>query len=216
MRISEFVEPPPPDLEGEWRDEQRLFQDEQRGFWAKLWQFLTDMWESIKNIPAAIGEFFAELGTWLSELGDRIGQFFIDLGNSIMEGLKTLFIPDSDELQAVIDDFKAYAEARLGFVMEIDDLLATVISPITNGGNNGDVILTLPKAQLPGFAGGVTLWQDTGFNLSATVRESSALSALYNVYKALAAVLLLGLLLRYLYKVAEEVLGQRGEGGGES
>lgn len=173
----------PPDLDEEFRDEQR-------GWWARLLAMLEDIWEAIKGIP----------------------EFLANLPQMILDGIKHLFIPEDGELQEIVDDFKEFAEGRLGFVSQIFTLVPDVIGQMVDGGDDGDVILTLPKAELPDEFGGVTLWEDTGFNLSKTVRDSKALSMVYDIYKVLASVLLLGMLLRYLYKVAEDILGQRGDG----
>jgi len=197
-------------------DEDGAWQDEQRGFWGNVLEWLNKLWNGILDIPEKIGEFFsnlvdsignwfAQLGQWFTELGDKIAAWFQEAKDFIMH----LFVPEEGEIQAVVDDFKAYAEGKLGFVMQIDDLVRAIIEPLVNGGNGGDAILTFPGFTLPAFLGGVSLWQDTQFNLTGVVNSSPAMTNIYSVYKVLASVVLLGLLLRYLYRVAADILGQR-------
>jgi len=208
------------DADEKWREEERRWQEEQRGFWERLWQFLQGMWDAIVNIPTAIGEFFSNLINAIGDWFAQLGQWFADLWNGIVqlfEDIKDffihLFIPEEGELQDIVDDFKLFAEGKLGFVAQIFTLVGTVIGELVNGGG-GDVVLTLPGVQLPGAFGGVQLWQDTPFNLTAMVNSNAAFTTIYTIYKVLASVLLLGLLLRYLYRVASDILGQR-DGGGE-
>jgi len=202
-------------------DADGAFRDEQRGFWARLWEFLTGMWDAITAIPEKIGEFFsnlvsaigdwfAQLGQWFVDLGDKIAQWFQDL----MDFFKRLFIPEDGELQAIVEDFKLYAEGKLGFVAQIFALVGLVITQLVNGGSGGDAVLIFPGIKLPDFLGGVQLWQDTELNLTGVVNAAPALTNIYTIYKVLASVLLLGLLLRYLYRVANDILGQR-DGGEE-
>jgi len=66
---------------------------------------------------------------------------------------------------------------------------------------------------LPAAFGGRALWDNVDFDLTVMVSSSPAMTTLYTTYKVLASVLLLGLLLRYMYRVAEDILGQRGGGG---
>jgi len=163
--------------------DEELWQDEQRGFWASIIAWFQKMWDAITGIPTAI-----------------------------VEGIKHLFIPEDGALQAIVDDFKAFAEGRLGFVAQIGTLVSLVITGLVNGGDDGNVVLTFPSVRLPDAFGGRALWDNVNLNLTALVASIPAMTTIYTIYKILASVLLLGLLLRFLYKTADQIMN----GGGDS
>jgi hypothetical protein len=192
---------------GEKNDEK-----ENAGLLSSIIEFLQSIWDAIVGLPDAIGAFISALGDKL----DSVFQFLVTLPGAILDGLKALFVPEDGDLQSLFDQFKAGMESHLGFVLQIDDLVSSVISPIVESGDNGDVILALPSVTLPPAFGGRKLWDETALNLSQLVDSNSAIKMIYGFYRVLASVLLLGLLLRYLYHVAADVLGERetSSGGG--
>ena len=177
----EVVGFPEGDPDAEWKDEQR-------GLWARLWEFLTGMWDSIKEIP------------------EKIAQ----LPQMILDGIKSLFIPEDGELEELMEDFKSYAEGKLGFVAQLVGLVPAVIGPMVDAGG-GDVVVVLPRVYLSPAYGGIELWHEQGLNLTQVINGNNWLSLFYGMYKVLASVLLLGLILRYLYRVMHDILEQREE-----
>ena len=171
--------PPGPDLDEEFRDEQR-------GFWGRVLDWFQRIYDAIMSIPEVIR----------------------NLPQMILDGIRSLFVPEEGAIQEIIDDFMEFAEARLGFIYQIFTLVPRVVQPLTASGGDGDVVMEFPAIELPAFAGGRTLLDRQPFNLTAVVRSSPAMGAVYDIFRVLASVLLFGLLLRYLYKVAYEVLGK--------
>jgi len=167
--------------ESEW-------QDEQRGFWARILEFLQGIWDAVKSIP----------------------EFIAELPQKILDGLKSLFVPGEGEIEAIILDYQEYAEGKLGFVAQLVKLIPTVIGPMLEAGD-GDVIIVLPRVYLSGAFGGIELWQEQGLNLTQVIAGNNWLSLFYGMYKVLASVLLLGLILRYMYRVMHDILGQQEE-----
>jgi len=164
------------------------WEEEQRGFWANVISWLQRIYDGILSIPEAIA----------------------NLPQLILDGLRSLFIPEEGAIEELVDDFREHAEGRLGFVAQLVSLVPAIIGPLVNSGE-GDVILQFPAIQLPSAFGGRELVGVTPFNLTAVVDSSTAMRAIYTVYRVLASVMIFGLLLRYLYKVSEEILGQRGD-----
>ncbi|MCL2300475.1 MAG: hypothetical protein FWC27_10075, partial [Firmicutes bacterium] len=179
--IYEVLPPEPPDLDGEFRDEQR-------GFWQKVLDFLQGIWDAIKSIP----------------------EFIAELPQKILDGLKSLFVPGEGELEALIEDFKLYAEEKLGFVAQLIGLVPAVIGPMIEAGG-GDVVLVLPRVYLSGVYGGIELWGEQGINLTQVIAGNKWLTLFYGMYKVLASALLLGLILRYMYRVMHDILDQKEE-----
>lgn len=119
------------------------------------------IWETIKGIPGTIGTFFDNLGT-------KIGNFFKDLLDGILEGLKKLFIPED---MSFIDNLKESLENKLGFIASvplqvIDYILALpnkIFTPITS--------ITFPE--IPIF--GVKFWSGQEIDISEGLKIFQAM-----------------------------------------
>lgn len=119
------------------------------------------IWETIKSIPGTIGTFFENLGT-------KIGNFFKDLLDGILEGLKKLFIPED---MSFIDNLKESLENKLGFIASvplqvIDYILALpnkIFTPITS--------ITFPE--IPIF--GVKFWSGQEIDISEGLKIFQAM-----------------------------------------
>lgn len=119
------------------------------------------IWETIKSIPGTIGTFFDNLGT-------KIGNFFKDLLDGILEGLKKLFIPED---MSFIDNLKESLENKLGFIASvplqvIDYILALpnkIFTPITS--------ITFPE--IPIF--GVKFWSGQEIDISEGLKIFQAM-----------------------------------------
>jgi hypothetical protein len=158
------------------------WQDEQRGFWQRVLDFL----EGIMNAILSIGDFFANIGDWIVHL----------------------VVPTQDEIQEVVDNFMRVAEEHLGFVVQLPQIFGRLLEAIKVNTEGEDVVITLPKAYLPEAFGGVTLWEEQEFNVSQLVNSIVVLKMFYGVYQVLASVLLFGLILRFIYKIAGRILGE--------
>gem|GEM_PF-5524811 len=75
----------------------------------------------------------------------------------------------------------------------------------------GDVVLVLPRVYLSGVYGGIELWGEQGINLTQVIAGNKWLTLFYGMYKVLASALLLGLILRYMYRVMHDILDQKEE-----
>lgn len=64
--------------------------------------------------------FFEEIIASIKELPDKIKNFFTDLGNTILEGLQYLFIPEDDYFSNTIDELFEFFENKFGlFILPI-------------------------------------------------------------------------------------------------
>ena len=161
------------------RDESQ-WQEEQRGFWAKIIAVL----EKISN-------FFE--------------NFFDNLALKFVE----LFVPKTEDLEALHEEFMRDMTEHLGFVIQVPQILEKFWALVTPPETTEDIILTLPRAELPETFGGKVLWEDEDFNLSQMVRDIPTLKTFYGIYKVVVIVLILGLFTRFLVKMIGRVLGDR-------
>lgn len=132
------------------------------------------IWETIKSIPGTIGNFFDNLGT-------KIGNFFKDLLDGILEGLKKLFIPEDDYFKNWFDDFKTYFEEKLGFIATPFTIIIDFVNNYLNLSSSNDIIIDVPDITVPNFEENKII-SATTFNWSQTLRSKQALNALWQLY----------------------------------
>ena len=132
------------------------------------------IWETIKSIPVTIGNFFDNLGT-------KIGNFFKDLLDGILEGLKKLFIPEDDYFKNWFDDFKTYFEEKLGFIATPFTIIIDFVNNYLNLSSSNDIIIDVPDITVPNFEENKIV-SATTFNWSQTLRSKQALNALWQLY----------------------------------
>lgn len=132
------------------------------------------IWETIKSIPGTIGTFFDNLGT-------KIGNFFKDLLDGILEGLKKLFIPEDDYFKNWFDDFKTYFEEKLGFIATPFTIIIDFVNSYLNLSSSNDIIIDVPDITVPNFEQHKIV-SATTFNWSQTLRSKQALNTLWQLY----------------------------------
>lgn len=132
------------------------------------------IWETIKSIPGTIGNFFDNLGT-------KIGNFFKDLLDGILEGLKKLFIPEDNYFKNWFDDFKTYFEEKLGFIATPFTIIIDFVNSYLNLSSSNDIIIDVPDITVPNFEENKII-SATTFNWSQTLRSKQALNTLWQLY----------------------------------
>lgn len=132
------------------------------------------IWETIKSIPGTIGTFFDNLGT-------KIGNFFKDLLDGILEGLKKLFIPEDNYFKNWFDDFKTYFEEKLGFIATPFTIIIDFVNSYLNLSSSNDIIIDVPDITVPNFEENKII-SATTFNWSQTLRSKQALNTLWQLY----------------------------------
>ena len=132
------------------------------------------IWETIKSIPSTIGNFF-------TDLGDKIGGFFTNLLNGILDGLKSLFIPSDGFFKDWFNGFKTYVEDKLGFLATPFTIFIDFIESYSNLSSSNDIILNIPDISVPNFED-YKIISATTFNWSQTLKSKTSLLNLWNLY----------------------------------
>lgn len=100
-----------------------------------------NIWETIKSFPSTFSKFF-------TDLADKIGKFFDNLLTGILNGIKSLFVPDDFSF---IDDFKTTLENKLGFIASIPIQLLDYLLSLKNKALNPMNKITFPKISIFGY-----------------------------------------------------------------
>ena len=100
-----------------------------------------NIWQTIKSFPSTFSKFF-------TDLADKIGKFFDNLLTGILNGIKSLFVPDDFSF---IDDFKTTLENKLGFIASIPIQLLDYLLSLKNKALNPMNKITFPKISIFGY-----------------------------------------------------------------
>lgn len=132
------------------------------------------IWETIKSIPGTIGTFFDNLGT-------KIGNFFKDLLDGIIDGLKTLFIPEDGYFETWFNNFKNYFEVKLGFLATPFTIFIDFVNSYLELDSSNDIIIDIPDITVPNFEENKIV-SATSFNWSQTLKSKESLNTLWQLY----------------------------------
>lgn len=100
-----------------------------------------NIWQTIKSFPSTFSKFF-------TDLADKIGKFFDNLLTGILNGIKSLFVPDDFSF---IDDFKTTLENKLGFIASIPIQLLDYLLSLKDKALNPMNKITFPKISIFGY-----------------------------------------------------------------
>ena len=132
------------------------------------------IWETIKSFPSTFSNFF-------KDLGDKIGGFFTNLLNGILDGLKSLFIPGDGFFKTWFSDFKTFIEDKLGFLSTPFTIFIDFIESYSNLSSSNDIVINIPDITVPNFED-YKIISATTFNWSQTLKSKTSLLNLWNLY----------------------------------
>ena len=88
----------------------------------------------------------------LGKIGDIFTSIInlpIKIAEKLLDMLKSLFIPDSEEFQDLINDFKDTMSEKLGVIYQAGDLIINIFTSIINDDSPENACLTFPNVSLP-------------------------------------------------------------------
>lgn len=83
-----------------------------------VWDFVKEIpgqvWEFVKQIPGQVWGFFENSFSTLTSVFKNTYDFVITIPEKIFEGIKSIFVPDTDKIQSSIDKLKDAAKSKFG------------------------------------------------------------------------------------------------------
>ena len=146
-----------------------------------------------KNIANAIGGFFSALGdrisgffsnlinsmsNFFSELGNKVVQLGSTIINGIIDGLKSLFIPEDDYFTNWLNNFRTLLNNKLGFLTYPFELFANVINRFLNL-NDGTDLIHIPEIKVPNFD--FVIIEEQEFDLKS-LYNTGAIKTIHTIY----------------------------------
>lgn len=98
----------------------------------------------------------------------------------IINGLKSLFIPDDDFFSNWWTDFKSFMEAKLGFLTKPIDIFITFISSYLNLSED-NIIINIPNITVPNYEDTIIIKAQT-FNWKSLLQSKTSLNLLWQLY----------------------------------
>lgn len=86
----------------------------------------------IKGIFKKISELPLQIWSLLYDLGDRIGGFFTELKDNLLQGIKDLFVPSEEDITIFKDDMDELLSDHLGVVYEAPDLMVSFVKRLAD------------------------------------------------------------------------------------
>lgn len=186
-------------------------QAEEDGFFDRLFEFFHDLkWDLIGGVCGGEGCSKSPHTSLADRIGmklDELKQSFTDLGNDILEGIKSLFIPDEQFIADWKIDIESVLAARLGIIWQAGDFCVSLIQTVTDllTTRAEDMHYSLPKMEFTLEGKTYVLWEERAVDFSF-IETNSFFRFLFGLYKTVLNVSLGIPLINYARKEMDNTL----------
>lgn len=114
----------------------------------------------LSGILGIITQGFKDIGTWFTNLFNSIVELPQKLWNLISEGLKNLFVPDSEYMANYSGNWDNLLKTRFGAIYEVGDIISDFAESIKYSSTTGSIdipLVTLPLGSSSFSFGGNTV-----------------------------------------------------------
>ena len=125
---------------------------------------------------------------WLKQILNAILSLPQKIADLVIEGLKSLFIPSSENIMSTFDGLKTMAESKLGFLYTIFQMVYDLFNSLVTGVVNPMQLLTIPRFAFPfplAEGGEICLWNDMTFDILPAGME-----VLHNLVKTVTSIII--------------------------
>lgn len=175
--------------------------------------------QGIKNgltsLGNTIGGFFENLKISIENKIDAIQQWFVELGENIIDGIKSLFIPEDGYFESKKAELETFFSEHFGIVYTAGSLSIDVLKKFTSLKPPAQAVLHVPAWQmsLPWENDKViTIVPAMDVNFSEYINSSGVLHTFYKFYRAFITVVIIFMVVNYAKRKFDYVFGKDGEG----
>lgn len=175
--------------------------------------------QGIKNgltsLGNTIGGFFENLKISIENKIDAIQQWFVELGENIIDGIKSLFIPEDGYFESKKAELETFFSEHFGIVYTAGSLSIDVLKKFTSLKPPAQAVLHVPAWQmsLPWENDKViTIVPAMDVNFSEYINSSGVLHNFYKFYRAFITVVIIFMVVNYAKRKFDYVFGKDGEG----
>lgn len=124
--------------------------DKTQGLLGNIIEWIKSIYEGIVNLPSKIASglkaFFDNIVNAVTNIGNLIKNALVDLGNFLINGIKSLFIPSQEDITNMKTNWDTLLADRFGALYQVVDLIHDYASAF-NSQSKGTI--TFPSVTIP-------------------------------------------------------------------
>lgn len=175
--------------------------------------------QGIKNglisLGNTIGGFFENLKVSIENKIDAIQQWFVELGENIIDGIKSLFIPEDGYFESKKAELEDFFSEHFGIVYTAGSLSIDVLKKFTSLKPPAQAVLHVPAWQMSLTLENdkiITIVPAMDVNFSEYINSSGVLHTFYKFYRAFITVVIIFMVVNYAKLKFDYVFGKDGDG----
>lgn len=157
---------------------------------------------NIKKECSTSGGLFGMITNFMNS----VGSWFGNLLTGILDGLKALFIPDSEYFSNYFSSLYDFFTEKLGILMYPLDLIIDILNRFMNLSSDITGLIHIPTIAIPGFG---TLIEEQSFYLNENW-NTEPIFTLYTIYKSFVICFIAVLLINLARKKEKEIVDGSG------
>lgn len=120
----------------------------------------------------------------------KLGKIPGKIIDGLLDGLKSLFIPEDGYFESWFNDLKAFFEKKLGFLATPFTIVIDFINKYLELDSANDIIINIPNITVPNFEDHIII-EKTTLNWSDLLKSKESLNSLWQLYLAFVDVFLI-------------------------
>lgn len=128
-------------------------------------QKIDTLQQNVVNKLDTVNQSITDLTDETKQGFDDVKKGITDLPGKIGEMLKSLIVPDSEQLVDKYSDFTDLAEEKLGVIYQVPEMVFEMAQTVVNGVTNQETQMQLPAFKLVMPDAEYTLWEEQKFDI---------------------------------------------------
>ncbi len=184
--------------------------DKTTGLLDSIIEWIKQIVEDIKSLGQSIANLPELIKEKLSSLFENIANKLTELGNNIIEGLKSLFIPEEGFFDDKKAEMEAFLEDHFGIIYTAPNIAFTIFEKLLSI-SPGEPCLTFPAIEFEFLGEYIKLSDPITINLYDFVAKGTPLYTIYQFYRAGMTAFLIFLFVEYAMNKYNYLFGKDGE-----
>lgn len=184
--------------------------DKTTGLLDSIIEWIKQIVEDIKSLGQSIVNLPELIKEKLSSLFENIANKLTELGNNIIEGLKSLFIPQEGFFDDKKAEMETFLEDHFGIIYTAPNIVITIFEKLLSI-SPGEPALTMPAIEFEFLGEHIKLSDPITINLYDFVAKGTPLYTIYQFYRAGMTAFLIFLFVEYAMNKYNYLFGKDGE-----
>lgn len=176
--------------------------DQTKSLLSSIIEFIKGIYNGIIDLPNKIANSISGFFTWIVDavntMKNAITNALTTLGNFIIDGLKSLFIPNDGFFTTLFNDLYNFFDEKLGVLMFPFDLIGTVLNRFLSI-TDGTGVISIPNVNVMNY----TIISATTYDLKGAFTQ--ILGNYYSLYYAFVDVIFVTIFINAIRKKFDEI-----------